>query len=1511
MRNLTLLTQCSQSFQSISSAGAESTLAEPQLYTPAPATIPPLCKDSASGTVYHVLAACADASQWVLACTTRPGDHCDRLGIHVLEALPVPPTGAVVVGLRYLLDQDAVFIALESGDVWVVRNVSNATSASPTATSQDDALLLDPVGCVDNGILAAEWSPDEELLVLITGNDNLILMTKDFDVLYEFRIHAATQGEEVSVSVGWGRKETQFHGTAGKQAAQQKTSPRDRRLADTDDGRPRVSWRGDGALFVCSLVETESDNSAYRALRIYNREAVLLHTSEPIGCLEHALCWKPSGAIIATSEKLPHRRDIIFWERNGLRHNEFTLREPHGAIVKALAWNCDSTVLAVTLEHAGHTIVQLWTDRNYHWYLKQQLEVTADDTITLLGVVWDPEEPLVLDVVTTESHQCLRFAWDHLFGYSHAPNALSTAAVIDGQALKLTPFRLANVPPPMCHTTLDLPYPAKHVAFVHSADTIDQPHANDILVLGTGNPETIAMYRLQPLDQPRTVQPRLLGTIEVPRSSLVLRQVCMPQPHIILALGRDLVTHRDVIAMAQLTWRQGDNSSDSDELLAQSSAWTLGLWHEWTPPTPNTTSFHRLVVALDSSQAYVQDNQGRISQIQYATLGTFGTTPLSVLHSPAQTPYTWLTIANDRAPTAPSRQPTVVGQQGSSLFVDGQRISSGCTSYFVHDHYLLFTTVNHQLRMIPRLADVATMEQLATENPTGDTANVASVLHTRRVERGSRLVLAVNQGTTVVLQMPRGNLETIEPRPLVLAAIRTDLDRRDYRRAFLACRKHRIDMNLLHDHVPARFMADLDEFVRQVNDPDYLNLFLSSLQTDNVVKSKYPPPILLTSNAAEYSKSNSQSASGMQETWLSEQCQPDQYPDKRVTVCARIQEILEATNDPRYLQSIITASVCKDPTSLQEAIQVLCGLRRRDQSASDSVGNITNETSMLEDTLQYLLFLADVEKVYNAALAAYDLPLALLVAQHSQMDPKEYLAFLTELQGYDQYYRQFRIHDYLRQYPQALTNLARAGPHRFDEVKAYIERHAFYTQGLALYRDGIRNDGENDDNDCSGLDSSNHQARYREISALYARYLSAEPRRQHAKAAALYLQAGDLVQAMKSFQRAGQWQTALSLAAMQGVSKQAQYAMARDTAERLADRQRYAEAAQVYLDYTPEKETAVQMLVKGSDWFEAIRIAHLYERPDLIETTVQPGLDSAIDALRDELEMLTNQWETTLKRVTDIRAKAQAEASARAQTEARLQAAAMGQQGPFDGELGDEAAGKGHMIGGGGRAPEPQVDVMSEASTHITRMTQYTGANTHFTSGSLRSGKTAKSRRKQERNKLRGKKGSAFEEQYLVESVGRLVDRLIKITLADAQKLYQALMAASAQHQLPLSGAATTASTSSTAASLSASARRAAATAQELYLKTVEPLLQSLRSEMDFVYDPVHIQRLTAAAAAAADGLDAADRAPTHGGSSTTESIVSEYTRATAAAPTKPASPAATPVTLIKPVIPGPEWIFE
>jgi elongator complex protein 1 len=100
----------------------------------------------------------------------------------------------------------------------------------------------------------------------------------------------------------------------------------------------------------------------------------------------------------------------------------------------------------------------------------------------------------------------------------------------------------------------------------------------------------------------------------------------------------------------------------------------------------------------------------------------------------------------------------------------------------------------------------------------------------RSIERGARIVTVMPTTYSVVLQMPRGNLETIYPRALVIAAIRRSIEAEQYNEAFLACRNQRVDMNILHDHDPDRFLAKVGVIISQIKRIEHIDLLLSQLR---------------------------------------------------------------------------------------------------------------------------------------------------------------------------------------------------------------------------------------------------------------------------------------------------------------------------------------------------------------------------------------------------------------------------------------------------------------------------------------------------------------------------------------------------------------------------------------------------------------------------------------------------------------------------------------------------------
>lgn len=88
-----------------------------------------------------------------------------------------------------------------------------------------------------------------------------------------------------------------------------------------------------------------------------------------VACPYSTRC-RPAGNIIAAVQTLQPHAKIIFYERNGLRHGDFTLRVD--AAVTALQWNADSDVLALLLKakdevplHCVECILKSCTEHEY------------------------------------------------------------------------------------------------------------------------------------------------------------------------------------------------------------------------------------------------------------------------------------------------------------------------------------------------------------------------------------------------------------------------------------------------------------------------------------------------------------------------------------------------------------------------------------------------------------------------------------------------------------------------------------------------------------------------------------------------------------------------------------------------------------------------------------------------------------------------------------------------------------------------------------------------------------------------------------------------------------------------------------------------------------------------------------------------------------------------------------------------------------------------------------------
>ncbi|XP_060570172.1 putative elongator complex protein 1 [Ruditapes philippinarum] len=1190
-----------------------------------------------NGTIYIA------TDRQLLECDPGSGTISGKLD---LANVPDQTSDATFISIRHLPEEFSVCAATNKGDLLLWNVLSHEVEC---------------VGTVESGLTAMSWSPEQELVILTTGAQTLIVMTREFDPITELSLHPDNSGEAEFVQVGWGKKETQFHGSVGKQAAHVRPDEVTPALM-WDDHIPRISWKADGQYFAISSIHPQT---GARKVHVWTREGAHHSTSEDVNGIEQSLSWRPSGNLIATSQRRPNKHDIAFFERNGLRHGEFTLPFPVDQVkVKEVYWNNDSTILAVWCEDLadGNNVksyVQLWTTGNYHWYLKQSLHFEGPEQ-KIGAMIWDPEQEYKLHIVCKNGgYFQYTWAWATTHSAGRSCDDQAIVAVIDGANVLMTPMRHMVVPPPMSAYELQLPGSVNQVVFA------PPPLSNNIAVILVDN--RVAIFKF-------TETGKSGSEVKVNAAGGNGFKRCCTFPSLqgiysIKGLGEDCGYP---LATSHFTWI-------SEDIILFTTVATSGSPHSIIHKAQIDNEKITVIgsSAVESrifNTAY--DSCSKCLAVQLIDGTVLKYTPEDEMLLPWETTdgieVQFPSHCSQMALCHIGGETCVLGLTQRYRFnVNNIEVASNCTSFSVHDEFLLLTTLSHTCRCITLHTKVKDLPTLSDGKAHPFDESV------RRVERGSQIVISVADDTKLILQMPRGNLETIHPRALVLTAVRKHLDRLQYVEAFTIMRKHRINMNLLYDHNPEMFLQNIKLFVQQIAAVNHINLFLTDLIEEDVTVTMY---------TAAYERNKITSAGNGSTV----------EGNKVDKVCDAVREALKSISENKYMLSIITTYVRKTKPQLEEALQLVKNLRDCEND---------HRERNAEETLKYLLFLVDVNELYDVALGTYDFDLVLMVAEKSQKDPKEYIPFMNQLRKLETNYQRYTIDKHLKRYTKALENIVKCGPEHFSECLSLINEHKLHTVALQLY-----------------LSST---TQYKEIASCYGDLLAGK--RQHEEAAIMFVKGENWESALTSFTACHQWQQVFCMTSQLNFSSEQEVETARQIADDLKTRGRHSEAAIVLEQYAKDSEEAIVTLIQGCLWDEALRMMHKYKRTDFIETDLKSHLVDSFEGHVNNLDQMKANFEKYRSRLAAVRQEKE---------KARLE-----------------------LIESGGAGNVQDADLFSDTSSATGESIQSSrySAETSSSAYSKMSGRSIKNRRKAEHKKWRLKEGSEFEDFALIAELAKII----------------------------------------------------------------------------------------------------------------------------------------------------------
>lgn len=1058
------------------------------------------------------------------------------------------------------------------------------------------------VGEFEHGIHAGAWSPDKEILLLVTltrqddddndesSSDNrtlksvLLSMNAQFEVL-----------EEVDME---SHRFIDYNNTYLSQDEEQQLSV-------------SVCWRPDSSLFAVSSVDVVD---TVRKVRIYKRETLQLHaigrTEDGSGKLAPniqptPMAWAGIGCsqILASIQRKGTKvQQVAFFEPNGLRHREFPLRDdPTATHVKGMEWNLSSDLLAVTLQVPVDSVtvskVQLWHRSNYHWYLKQEFRFPHQNVV---ATKFHPELPYTIMIMFESTLSFVEYdvRWDAATIDHSSPSCI--AYVVDGRNVNATPFGHALLPPPMFASTLEFANPVSQMVTSRSRDS---PFWG-VALQSDGSVSIIGPDLDKKSMVPNFPRMAIMATALALPNLQSLRHVC---------IIKEATTSLAIIAAtAPRTREEQEQVVEIEVTLQEDGSAEIQI--------KSTTSLNGRILAI---VPWADASEGALIELENGDLLEYERTLDTVQQltscevEPLLEPCPWiagLRHCSKYSDGQHDRKRLIVGMSYKSrLYCHDLLLSDSVSSFNVSTdhHFLCYATAGSQCQL-----RFLSLHELCIFDPLlgSDEHNLLQGFEARNVERGSKLVAVIPDRPTAVLQMPRGNLEGVYPRALVLQHAIERIKLGDYKGAFTMMRTQKVDLNLIVDLDPHDFlrMETAKEFLKQVDNTDHLNLFISTLGNYDSTHARFMIPEWLRGQQVE-------------------QTEPYDFSTKVNECCRTLRRAMTNKDDARdevmgtknrYLLPILSTFAKEEPPKLRDALDLISELAMK---GKHTPGTTPLFGDLAQHAIQYLAFLAEYELLFKTALSMYDYDMARAVARNSQMDPKVYLPLLRRYRELPQHYAKYEVDVKLGRFDEALKNLhlSKADSECLDRAAEsdvpgsptvgndfsfcmkLIDDHHLYRLGLELFRDP-------EPRSRILVSLGDHLLKKRDASAALSVFMSSKP--------------VDFERAKNAARICQDWRTYFQLLAQQQpdtneseASLSLQLQMAVEISEELSAvsdgrtnrRDLLADAATVSYQYGNDANRAVDFLIQGELWNEGQRIARLNKSDSLIRRCIDAAVSYA------------------------------------------------------------------------------------------------------------------------------------------------------------------------------------------------------------------------------------------------------------------------------------------------------------
>ena len=693
--------------------------------------------------------------------------------------------------LLFKSESDSLIIVLKSGEI-ITFDLNNQTSKIINLSSQFS----------NSKIIAFEPSPNQNNIIIILSNFTLLNM--NYDSL-EITNKCILDDKDLSDYT-----------------------------KDEECSEAKISFRSNGEIFSSifkinggykNLVRDSNSLKIIKGPARADNKIVFSVAEAPLNYLSCNVAFIPNGSLIAFYDK--KKGKIIFSEKNCLIHGEFKIvfnneiKNLNEINVVCLKWNFFNSMILFVFEWENKFYIQIYNRANYEWTLKYEIF----SKVKILNCMFsESNENELLILFENNIFEIVDFVWEFsssLFYNNNFNDNLGEIVVVNNNCLRYTPIGKINIPPPLCLKTVENCKGKKFLWFrkfffsvgnnnieIYKSDFKEFVLFSNLEIKKDFNIENMKKIIFVPkfeenlgifvmnliIENDLNSEKLIFLFYDFEYKNFTIEKV-KNEPNKIIETNIEKINNIIIFNSNKFEKNYENEFYDENNILSKNTSILLKqekkeekksgldlLENFKNESLSNTNEFCFYLTGFD-----LNSNEQIFSKISFDLtnfkLNSIHENSLNFTHTNKNEKITHIKSVL----THKKEEILIYLTNNNNLYQNGNLLASNINSFITFKHFLLFTQNSFSTFNSLHIIDLND-DEIKTKLKNLYVQNLAyKNFNMRTLERGSAIVTCSN--IKLILQLPRGNLETINLRLVVLDEVKKLILNKKYDDAFYICKK--------------------------------------------------------------------------------------------------------------------------------------------------------------------------------------------------------------------------------------------------------------------------------------------------------------------------------------------------------------------------------------------------------------------------------------------------------------------------------------------------------------------------------------------------------------------------------------------------------------------------------------------------------------------------------------------------------------------------------------------------